>query len=43
MHEALRLQAARSWVIRRGSVVASTHTTTTIHRRDENKHSPGRG
>jgi cytosine/creatinine deaminase len=29
MHEALRLQAARRWVIRRGSVVASTHTTTT--------------
>jgi cytosine/creatinine deaminase len=42
MHEALRLQAARSWVIRRGSVVASTHTTTTIHGRDENKPSPGR-
>ena len=31
MHEALRLQAVRRWVIRRGSVVASTHTTTTIH------------
>ena len=30
MHEALRRQAARSWVIRRGSVVASTQTTTTI-------------
>lgn len=32
MHEALRRQAARSWVIRRGSVVAATDTTTTIHR-----------
>jgi cytosine deaminase len=32
MHEALRLQAARSWVIRQGSVVASTSTTTAIHR-----------
>lgn len=31
MHEALRQQAARSWVIRRGSIVASTQTTTTIH------------
>ena len=31
MQEALRLQAARRWVIRRGSIVASTHTTTTIH------------
>jgi cytosine deaminase len=32
MHEALRLQAARSWVIRKGSIVASTSTTTAIHR-----------
>lgn len=32
MHEALRLQAARSWVIRQGSIVASTSTTTAIHR-----------
>lgn len=32
MHEALRLQAARSWVIRRGSIVASTSSTTEIHR-----------
>jgi cytosine/creatinine deaminase len=32
MHEALRLQAARSWVLRRGSIVASTSTTTAIHR-----------
>ena len=31
MHEALRLQAARSWVIPRGPIVASTQTTTTIH------------
>ena len=34
-HEALRMQAARTWVIRRGSVVAETRTTATIH--------PGRG
>lgn len=32
MHEALRLQANRRWVIRRGSVVASTETSTTILR-----------
>ena len=32
MPEALRQQAARRWVIRQGSVVAATHTTTTIHR-----------
>jgi cytosine/creatinine deaminase len=31
-HEALRLQAARTWVIRRGSVVAETRAATTIHR-----------
>ena len=42
MHEALRLQAARSWVIRRGSVVASTHTTTTIRGRDDDEPGPGR-
>ncbi len=36
MHEALRLQAARSWVIRRGSIVASTRTDTTIHRSSDN-------
>jgi cytosine deaminase len=35
MHEALRRQAARSWVIRQGSVVASTRTTTSIHRSDD--------
>jgi cytosine/creatinine deaminase len=29
--EALRLQAARRWVIKRGSVVAETRTTTAIH------------
>ncbi len=29
--EALRLQAARRWVIKRGSVVAETSTTTAIH------------
>ncbi len=40
MHEALRLQAARSWVIRQGSVVASTHTTSTIHGSDN--HRPSR-
>ncbi len=33
-HEALRLQAARRWVIRRGSVVAETRTAATIHRND---------
>ena len=32
MHEALRLQAARRWVIRRGCVVASTRTASAIHR-----------
>jgi cytosine deaminase len=32
MHEALRLQAPRSWVLRAGSVVASTTTTTALHR-----------
>ncbi len=31
-HEALRLQAARSWVIRRGVIAASTMTARTIHR-----------
>ncbi|MDR2988230.1 MAG: amidohydrolase family protein, partial [Nocardiopsaceae bacterium] len=36
MHEALRLQAARSWVIRKGAIVASTSTTTAIHRSGEN-------
>jgi len=35
MHEALRQQAPRRWVIRRGSVVASTHTTTAIGRSDD--------
>ena len=35
MHEALRRQAARSWVIRRGSIVAATRTTTAIHRSDD--------
>jgi cytosine deaminase len=37
MHEALRLQAARRWVIRRGSVVASTHTITTTHGDDNHQ------
>ena len=32
MHEALRLQAARRWVIRQGSIVAETHTTRAINR-----------
>ncbi len=31
MHEALRLQAARSWVIRRGTVVAETRVASVIH------------
>ena len=35
MHEALREQAARRWVIRHGTVVAATNTTTTIHRNDD--------
>ena len=35
MREALRQQAPRRWVIRRGSVVASTHTTTAIGRSDD--------
>jgi cytosine/creatinine deaminase len=39
MHEALRRQAARRWVIRRGAVVASTHTTTTIQ--GGGNHQPG--
>jgi cytosine/creatinine deaminase len=33
MHEALRLQAARTWVIRRGPVVASTHVTSSLEGR----------
>lgn len=32
MREALRLQPARNWVIRRGEIVASAATTTTLHR-----------
>lgn len=32
MHEALRLQCARSWVIRRGEIAASTAITTGLHR-----------
>lgn len=32
MHEALRLQAARSWVIRGGAIVASTRSVSGIHR-----------
>jgi cytosine deaminase len=32
MHEALRLQAARNWVIRRGEIVAETTTASTVHR-----------
>jgi len=35
MREALRQQAPRRWVIRQGSVVASTHTTTAIGRSDD--------
>jgi cytosine/creatinine deaminase len=31
MHEALRTQAPCTWVIRRGSIVASTQTATTVH------------
>jgi cytosine deaminase len=31
-HGALRLQADRTWVIRRGTVVAETRTAKTIHR-----------
>ena len=36
MHEALRLQAARTWVIRRGTIVATTSTTTALHRSSDN-------
>jgi cytosine/creatinine deaminase len=32
MHEALRLQANRRWVIRRGAMVAATSVTSTINR-----------
>jgi cytosine deaminase len=32
MHEALRLQATRRWVIRRGAVVAQTQPTSTLSR-----------
>jgi cytosine/creatinine deaminase len=32
MHEALRLQAPRRYVIRRGAMVATTNVTTTINR-----------
>jgi cytosine deaminase len=32
MQEALRLQAARRWVIRRGAVVAQTQTTSELNR-----------
>jgi cytosine/creatinine deaminase len=39
MHEALRRQAARRWVIRGGAVVASTHTTTALH--GGGNHQPG--
>ncbi|HEX5188004.1 MAG TPA: amidohydrolase family protein [Streptosporangiaceae bacterium] len=38
MHEALRLQAARNWVIRRGSIVASTRTETAVHRPSADVH-----
>ncbi len=44
MHEALRLQATRNWVIRRGVIVASTTTTSTINRgQDEPQHVPTEG
>ena len=44
MHEALRLQATRSWVIRRGVIVAETKTTATINRsQDQPQHAPGQG
>jgi len=32
MHEALRLQANRRWVVRRGTIVAATSVTSTINR-----------
>jgi cytosine deaminase len=32
MHEALRLQADRRWMIRRGRIVAETSVTSTINR-----------
>jgi cytosine/creatinine deaminase len=44
MHEALRLQATRSWVIRRGVIVAATTTTSTIYRsQDQPRHLPAQG
>jgi cytosine deaminase len=36
MHEALRLQAARRWVIRGGAIVASTRSDSTVHRLSAN-------
>jgi hypothetical protein len=38
MHEALRLQAARRWVIRRGAVVAQTQTTSELSRTGSSDH-----
>jgi cytosine/creatinine deaminase len=35
MHEALRLQASRRWVIRRGRIVAATSVTSTINRGED--------
>lgn len=44
MQEALRLQATRSWVIRRGVIVAATKTTSTINRsQNQPQHVPGPG
>ena len=40
MHEALRLQATRSWVIRRGVIVAATKTTSTINRSQDQTAAP---
>jgi cytosine/creatinine deaminase len=40
MHEALRLQAPRNWVIRRGEVVASATATATLHRGGHRAPSP---
>jgi cytosine deaminase len=44
MREALRTQATRTWVIRRGVIVAATSTTSTIHRsQNQPQHVPAPG
>jgi cytosine/creatinine deaminase len=43
MPEALRLQAARNWVIRRGEIVASATATAILHRAGDHVASPRAG